>query len=116
MKIAFKRISQWFGNRFGRSAKSCPIVDAPQARRPVNVEPIEGSVQSAFHPIELPRGFREALRDNLRVAAQQHKTGLRIEHSRPVRQLVWLTVSLGVVVATVTTVLLAHRGQERSQS
>jgi hypothetical protein len=87
-----------------------------QVQRPPDVEPIEGRVQSALQPVEMPRGFRETLRDNLRVAAQQHQTGLRVEYPRPIRQLVLLTVSLGIVVATVTTVLLARRNQGRSQS
>jgi len=59
--------------------------------------------------VEPPQGFRETLRENLRVAAQQHQTGMRVEHLAPVRQLVLLTVSLGVVVATITSVLLRHR-------
>jgi hypothetical protein len=116
MKIAFKDVSGWLGARLARPRKQRPTVDSPHAQRPTDIEPIEGSVQSALHPVETPRGFRETLRDNLQVAAQRRQTGLQVDYSRPVRQLVLLTVSLGVIVATITTVLLARRNQERSQS
>jgi len=115
MKMTFRDVSTWFAERLGRRGKARPVAHVPRARRLADMEPIEGTVQNALHPVEPPRGFREALRDNLRVAAQQRQTGLRVEYPRPIRQVIWLTVSLGVVVATVTTVLLARRGQERSQ-
>jgi len=83
---------------------------------PADLDPIEGSVQSALLPVETPRGFRETLRENLAYAAQRQQSGVTVEYPRPVRQLVWLTLSAGAVVATVTTVLLFRRGQPRPES
>jgi hypothetical protein len=81
-----------------------------------DLDPLEGSVQSALRPVETPRGFRETLRENLEFAASRQQSGLMVESPRPVRELLWLTMSAGVVIATVTTVLLAKRGQPRADS
>ncbi len=102
--------------RFSRMRQRLTRTPRPCAERPTDLDPIEGSVQSALQPVETPRGFRETLRENLAYAAQRQQSGVSVEYPRPVRELVWLTLSLGAVVATVTTVLLVKRGQPRPES
>jgi hypothetical protein len=108
MKISLSNQFAWLHRR-RRQPVDASLAQARRPEQDASIEPFEGKVQSALHPVEPPTGFRETLRENLRVAERQRQTGMRVEYPKPIRELVLLTLSLGVVVATITTVLLRRR-------
>jgi len=100
---------------WARVARRLTPQSRSHSRQAADLEPVAGSVQSALQPVEISHLFRETLRDNLEYAAQRQRSGVSVEYPRPIRQLVWLTLSMGAVVATVTTVLLVKHGQPRAK-
>ncbi|MGI5915577.1 MAG: hypothetical protein ACOX9A_03910 [Anaerolineae bacterium] len=79
--------------------------------RPEALGQIEGAVQGAFSPIHPPAQFRESLRQNLMLAAQQRSSGLSIEYPTPVRESIILGVSAGVLAALVAVLVLVLRSR-----
>jgi hypothetical protein len=81
-----------------------------------DVEPLEGTVRDVFSPVAAPRGFRETLRHNLDLAAEHKLSGAVVEYPKPIRQIILITVSLGVVVATITTFVLFREARRDPES
>ena len=75
------------------------------------IQPLEGAVQNALPPVEPSTGFRQALRDNLAIAAQRKMSGLVVEYPSPLRQVVILGISAGIVAATIATLVLVRRAR-----
>jgi hypothetical protein len=73
--------------------------------------PMEGAVQDAFSPISPPDGFRENLRENLLLAAQQRSSGLAIEYPTPFREGIILGISAGILAALVAALVLVLRSR-----
>ena len=73
--------------------------------------PLEGAVQHALPPVAPSRQFRESLRDNLSVAAQHRLSGLVIEYPRPFREVLVLSVLLGLITASIGTIVLVRRSR-----
>lgn len=72
---------------------------------------LEGAMQSALPQVRASTSFREGLRENLALAAERKTSGLVIEYQRSFRRLIVLGLSVGVVAAVVTTLVVVFRGR-----
>jgi len=74
-------------------------------------EILESAVRSALRPVAPSANFREVLRNNLSFAAQGQRAGPTIEYPKPFREGILLGVSVGLLVATVATLVLVFRSR-----
>ena len=98
------------GDLLRQLARRLPGV-GPLSKNSPSSDALESAARAALRPVMPSRDFREALRSNLSFAAQGKMTGLSIECPKPLRRVVILGVSAGLLAATITTLVLVLRSR-----
>jgi len=98
----------WANDLLGRLRDSGSASKDPDS---TDVLEIESAVWGALRPVAPSANFREALRNNLSFAAQGQRAGLSIEYPKPFREGILLGVSVGLLAATVATLVLVFRSR-----
>ena len=97
LRLAAQRVAEWL-QRLG-------VWPSP----PEQVADIEGLVERAWRQVSTPDGFRHNLAQNLALAAQRRTAGYAIERPRAVRPHLPLVIAVGLLMASITTLVLALR-------
>lgn len=102
LRLAAQRFSQWL--------QRMDLWPSP----PEQVAAIEGLVERTWRQVSTPDGFRHNLAQNLALAAQRRTAGYAIERRRRVRPYLSLVIAAGLLMATVTTLVLALHPRQTS--
>lgn len=102
LRLAGQRVSRWL--------QCLGVWPSP----PDQVADIEDLVERSWRQVSMPDGFRHNLAQNLALAAQRRMAGYAIERPRTVRPHLTLVIAAGLLMATITSLVLAFRSRPTS--